>query len=465
MNIEELKLLVAKGESNVLEFKTSTATLKAAFETICGFLNSKGGTVLVGVKDNGKITGQIINDKTKREIANEIKQIEPSAVIDVDYIKIKENTVVITIQVNRGHHVPYTYDGRAFDRRETETHRMSQHRYEQLLVERGQLNHSWEEIAANSYGIDSLNSDEIYRTVMDGISGKRIHASIAQESIEKILRQLGLFSNGKLKNAAVVLFAKEIQSGYTQCWLKMARFKGTSTSGDFIDNQQLHCNVFGMLEAADNFMQKHLPLAGYFKPDQFKRIDKPALPILAIREALVNAICHRDYSDRTGYISIAIFDDRVEIWNNGTLSSKLRLEDLKHKHDSVLRNALIAKVFYLRGLIEAWGTGTTRMIDFCKKDGLPAPKFAERTSGFLVTFKFASSIGSSKNIEKSELTVRQHEILKLLAGGPLNGTKITEMLKDQASIRIVQKDLAKLEMDGLVTRTGKARSVMWSIVK
>lgn len=464
MNIEELKLQVAQGESSTLEFKTSTATLKAAFETICGFLNSNGGTVVVGVKDDGKITGQIINDKTKREIANEIKQIEPTAVIDIHYIKVKENTIVISIQVNRGNHMPYTYDGRAFERRETETHRMSQHRYEQLLVERGQLNHSWEEQAATDYSIDSLNSDEIYQTIMEGISGKRIHASIAKESIEKILRQLGLFSEGKLKNAAVVLFGKEIESGYTQCWLKMARFKGTSTSADFIDNQQVHCNVFGMLEAADNFMQKHLPLAGYFKPDQFKRVDKLALPILAIREALVNAICHRDYSDRTGYISIAIFDDRVEIWNNGTLSSKLRLEDLKRKHDSVLRNELIAKVFYLRGLIEAWGTGTTRMIDSCKKDGIPAPKFSERTSGFLVMFKFASSIGSSKIIEKSGLTARQNEILKLLAKSSLNGTKITQMLKESASVRVVQKDLVTLEMMGLVTRAGKARSVMWSIV-
>ncbi len=147
------------------------------------------------------------------------------------------------------------------------------------------------------------------------------------------------------------------------------------------------------------------------------------------------------------------------------MSSKLRLEDLKRRHDSVLRNELIAKIFYLRGLIEAWGTGTTRMIDFCKKDELPSPKFAERTSGFLVTFKFASSIGGSKIIGKSELTTRQHEILRLLAKNPLNGAKITQVLADHASVRMVQKDLTKLEKLGLIIRSGKARSVVWSIIK
>ena len=224
------------------------------------------------------------------------------------------------------------------------------------------------------------------------------------------------------------MFAKEIKSPYTQCWLKMARFKGINKSGDFIDNQQVHCNVFRMLEVADNFFRKHLPIASYFKPDQFKRIDKPALPVIAVREALVNAICHRDYKDRSGYISIAIFDDRVEIWNNGTLPKKLQLEDLKHEHDSVLRNELIANVFYLRGYIEAWGTGTTKMIDFCKEDNIPAPKFSERTEGFLVTFKFAEPIGGYK-AKELELTSRQSEILKLLGKSPLNSAEIAANLK------------------------------------
>lgn len=103
--------------------------------------------------------------------------------------------------------------------------------------------------------------------------------------------------------------------------------------------------------------QNALLIASHFKA-QLKRIDKPALPVMAVREALINAICHRDYADRATDISLAVFDDRLEIWNSGTLPSQISIEDLRHKHDSVPRNKLIANAFYVRGLIEKWGSGT-----------------------------------------------------------------------------------------------------------
>lgn len=462
MNIEQMQSLVIQGESTNLEFKTSTAKLASAFATVCAFLNNKGGTVLIGVKDNGKIIGQDITDATRLEIANEIRKIEPAAFIDVDYIEVKTKKFVIVLHVNAGHHIPYIYDGRAFQRYESQTDKMSQHCYEQLLVQRGQLNHSWEEFVADGYDIDSLDHEEIYRTVLDGIAEKRIHTSIAKENALKILRQLDLLVDGKPKRAAVVLFAKEIKSHYAQCWLKMARFKGIDKSGDFIDNQQIYCNAFHMLEEADHFLRKHLPMASYFKPDRFKRVDKPALPTLAVREALVNAICHKDYIDNSGYISIAIFDDRVEIWNNGTLPSKLKLEDLKRAHDSILRNKLIAKVFYLRGYIETWGTGTTRMIDLCKRDAIPDPIFSERTGGFIVTFKLASPIGG-KVIQQLVLTSRQQEILKILKKFQLSSVQLTKKLNGLPAVRTVQVELLQLENMGLIQREGKARATIWRL--
>ncbi len=424
MDIEDINALVKQGESKILEYKSSTGQLKSAFTTVCAFLNDKGGTVLIGVKDKGQIIGQDVTDNTRLEIANEIKKIEPAPTIDIQYIKVKENKFVISFYVNAGDHIPYIYDGRAFQRDESETNRMSQHRYEQLIIKRGQLNHSWEKITANNYKLSGLDHEEIYRTVMEGVSEKRIPASITKENIEKILRQLQLMVDGKLKRAAVVLFGNKINSEYSQCWLKMARFEGADKSHNFIDNQQIHCNVFQMLEKADDFLRKHLPIASYFKTDHFKRIDKPALPILAVREALVNAICHRDYSDHSGYISIGIFDDKLEIWNNGTLPQKLTLEDLKREHDSVLRNELIAKIFYLRGYIEAGGTGTTRMVALCKEEGIPAPIFSERTGGFVVTFKFSKPIGANTVIKKIELTKRQQEIISLLKKYQLNSAQI-----------------------------------------
>lgn len=465
MNISELKRLVLGGESETLEFKKSTAQLRSACETICAFLNGQGGLLLFGVADNGKIIGQKISDATKREVAKEIAKIEPAPQVNISYIPLEKDKLVIVLRVQRGNHLPYIYDGRAFQRNQSTTQRMSQHRYEQLIVERGQLNYSWEETVDSTYTLNDLDHEEIYRTVMDGISEKRIPASIAKEEPEKILRQLNLISDGKLKRAAVVLFAKEIHSGYLQCWLKMARFRGVNKANNFIDNQQIHCNVFRMLEEVDHFLNRHLPVASYFKPDEWQRIDKPALPILAVREALVNAICHRSYENQSGYISIAIYDDRLEIWNNGILPKELKISDLKKKHDSVLRNKLIANVFYLRGYIEAWGTGTITMNDLCKESGIPSVKFSERTGGLVVIFKFAEPLGSHAKIKKSELTSRQYEILNLLKQSSMNGAQLAESLSDKVSVRTIQNDLSFLEKLNLIERKGKARSIMWNIVK
>lgn len=464
MDIDELRHLISKGESETLEFKKSTGLLKAIFQTLTAFLNHKGGTVLVGVLDNGKIIGQAVNESTRQKIAKALPRIEPTAQVEIQYIPIDTNRQAIALSVLPGKHVPYIYDGRAYQRDLDDTNRMPQNHYEQLLVERGHLNYSWEEATASEYRLSDLDHEEIYRTVMEGIAEKRIPALIAKEKPANILRQLNLTADGKLKRAAAVLFAKEIKSGYLQCWLKMARFRGGSKTNDFIDNQHIYCNVFRMLEEVDHFLSRHLPIASYFRPDEWKRIDKPALPVIAVREALVNAICHRSYEEQSGCISVAIFDDRLEIWSSGTLPKALTISDLKRSHDSVLRNELITRVFYLRGYIEAWGTGTITMNDLCKENGIPPVEFSERTGGLLVTFTFASPLGNYVPIESMELTDRQREILNLLKQSPLNGALIAESLEGAPSVRTVQKDLVRLEEAQLVERKGRARAVVWHII-
>jgi ATP-dependent DNA helicase RecG len=341
---------------------------------------------------------------------------------------------------------------------------MSRHRYEQLLVKRGQLNHSWEEVIAYDYKLSDLSHEEIYKTVADGIRENRIPASAQREDISQILERLNLTIEGKLKRAAVVLYAKQESMKFSQCMIKMARFKGINKLGDFIDNQQLYGNAFFLLSEADAFLRRHLPIASFFKPDQFKRIDKPALPVMAVREALINALCHRDYAQQGTDISLAIFDDCLEIWNSGTLSKELSIESLRHYHDSVLRNKLIANVFYVRGMIEKWGSGTNKMIDLCREASIPEPKFIERTGGLAVIFKFREpiSITSHKSKNKISLNVRQEAILHILSNKkPLSAAEIFSKLKNPPSLRTVKSDLSALQELGLVEQQGKGPNTLW----
>jgi ATP-dependent DNA helicase RecG len=470
MNIRQLKSLIAQGESETLEFKTSTAQLKPACETLCGFLNAKGGIVLIGIGNKGQIIGQHITDNTHQEIANELRKIEPAVHISVNYVKVGDKQVIV-MQAPAGKHIPYVYDGRPFERTLNSKGKMTQHHYEQLLIQRGQLNHSWEDTLARNYSIVDLDHQEIYRTVQDGIRVNRILPEAGRDNIEEILTRFELLKDGVLKNAAVVLFAKKLFPDYSQCLLKMGRFKGSSRTDSFIDNQQVYGNVFTLISAADHFIRRHLPIASFFESDQFERVDKPILPVLAVREAMVNAVCHRDYRDNSSSISLAIYDDRLEIWNNGTLPPGLKLSDLKKKHESRPRNKLIANVLYSRKFFERWGSGTIKMLDLCKEHGVPEPEFEEYSGGFSVTFKFKNPIGVDAKmplIEPSqrEITSRQKQILAILSQqGKMALREIRAFLESPPADRTIRDDLAQLKNLGFIDSEGMGRGARWFILR
>lgn len=463
MNLDDIKALCKKhGEKRVVEYKTSTANLRAAFETICAFLNSKGGIVLIGVKDDGKIVGQHVSDSTKKDIAKELNRIEPAASVEVDYVNVEDNRFVIAIYVEPGNHAPYVYDGRAWQREESETQRMSQHRYEQLLVERGQLNHSWEEFSPSGYKIDDLDHDEIRRAVKQGISVGRIPEIVEKEPIVNILKSWKLIGDPKINNAAVVLFAKEV---LPQCHLKMARFRGTDKQNGFIDDKDIHANAFRIFDEANNFITRYLPIASFFEADRLERIDKPVLPVLAVREALVNAIVHREYSNRSSFIALMIFDDRMEIWNTGKLPFDLNINNLKKKHLSRPRNENIAKVFYDRKYFDGWGTGISRIFDLCRESNIPDPEYEQYSGGTGIIFKFNEPIAITyvkKAAAKQNLSSRQEAMLEIIKKHRSVGMEqIISELINPPSRRMIQKDLNKLKELGEIRLEGSARNSKW----
>ncbi len=242
MNITQLKQLVHNGESQHVEFKKSTAQIKPAFNTVCAFLNGTGGIVIFGAKNNGEFIGQQVTDKTKLEIAHEIKKIEPHAQITVHYLPITDHLQIIALEVPQGSHIPYAYEARPFERTQSSTAPMTQHRYEQLIIQRGHQNHSWEEQFATGYSIKDLDHDEIKRTIKEGVDQHRIAVEVLTYDIEHILENLELIVDGRLTHAAVVLFAKKLSNFYSHCAIKLARFRGRDKMGDFIDKDRARNN-------------------------------------------------------------------------------------------------------------------------------------------------------------------------------------------------------------------------------
>ena len=270
------------------------------------------------------------------------------------------------------------------------TRKTSQQRYQQLLFARSHSKHRWENQPAEDITIKAIDRDEVYRIVSLATSQGNLQGP-TERDLGRLLDRLGVRVNGQILQAAIVLFGKTFMPDYPQCELLMARFKGTDKT-EFMDQKMLRGPAFKLLEEAQLFCQRHFPLPGKIVPEDFHRQDKPLIPPLAIREILVNALIHRDYTIYGGSIHLAIFDDRVEVWSAGRLPAGITAENLSKEHLSVRRNPIIADVFHLVGLIEKWGRGTNRVIEQCKAAGIAPPAFREAGPSTVVTFKVPVSV-------------------------------------------------------------------------
>jgi len=337
---------------------------------------------------------------------------------------------------------------------------LPQETYQQLLTERAHSRARWENQPAREYEISELDHEEILRTVRLGISAGRLPESTGSD-VPDILERLELFRKGSLANAAVVLFGTRFMPDYPQCQLRMARFRGVDKS-EFLDQRQLEGHAFTLLDEAMLFLRRHLPVAGRIVPGLFEREDEPLFPLEALREALVNAFCHRDYTIAGGAVSLAIYDDRLEIWSDGTLPFGLKSEDLKREHSSRPRNPLIAKVFYLRGVIERWGRGTQKIVELCVKAGHPEPEFGEQAGSVWVRFLPSGYIAPHRVAH--DLTDRQREILHILSKKPsLPLREIRTAMDNPPSDRRLREELLHLKKLGLVSSSGHGRGASWAL--
>lgn len=217
-----------------------------------------------------------------------------------------------------------------------------------------------------------------------------------------------------------------------------------------------------MLEEADLFLKRHLPLAGRIVPGILERQDEPVYPPLALREALVNALCHRDYVIPGGAVNVLIFDDRLEVISAGLLPAGITVADLKRDHLSRPRNPLIAEVFFRRGLIERWGRGTQKIVQLCLEAGQPEPEFEEQAGCVVVRFRPSSYVPPLR--VSHDLSERQREVLQLLSDWQKwKAEDILTALAVPPARRTLQEDLNLLRQLGLLVFSGRGPSARWQL--
>lgn len=384
---KELAQLIKKNEGLHLEFKKSTGELKEGLQTLCAFLNGSGGMVLFGVNRKGVIEGQLVSEQTIHEITAAFDRLEPPAPVEIERIKTDHGREVIALVARSNvETVPFTFDGRPFERVGNTTRKMSQNRYEALLFQRSHAQRRWENQPAEGVRLKDLDREEILRTREAAIEQRRISAETSR-NIGDILDRLGLRIDGQITQSAQVLYGTKFLPHYAQCVLKMGRFRGTEITGDILDNKQEHMHAFAMVREGMAFLDRTLPLGARFPEGKIFREDRLPVPPNALREILLNAVMHRDYSDYGGHIAIAVFDDRIEIRSAGRLLAGVTVAQLSGPHLSRLRNILIAETFHRTGAVEIWGRGTNRVVAECKRYGIAPPTFEERQGYLIVTFR------------------------------------------------------------------------------
>ncbi|HEX2077094.1 MAG TPA: RNA-binding domain-containing protein [Longimicrobium sp.] len=460
--LREIERVVASGESTQVEFKLSTGQRSDAARTACGMLNGNGGFVLFGVTDDGRIVGQQVSTGTLEDIARELQRISPQPLLTPETVPVDGGRAVILVRVPRGEG-PYTYDGRPYMRVGPTTVQMPAEHYQRLLVERMHSSQRWETQVARGATFEDLDAEEVIRTADEAVRRNRL-ADPLTRGLEDLLLGFGLLRDGELLNGALVLFGRRdrLLPLFPQCTLRMARFRGREM-GEFLDTRQETGNAFDLFAKAQAFLRDHLPVAGRIVPGLFERVDDPLYPPVALREALANAFCHRDYGVHGGSVGIALFDDRLEISSTGPLRFGLRPADLLAPHPSLPWNPTIASVFYLRGIIEKWGRGTIKIDELTQRAGLVRPEFHERAGEVVVRFFTRGYVPPTRVAH--ELTELQRELLALISEfGPSSSVTLHSRLSAPVSNRYVLQNLGRLmEMD-LVEKVGAARSTAWRLI-
>ena len=465
MTPERIAALAATGESETLEFKLTTGTRREAARTVCAMLNQRGGHVLFGITPEGEVLGQQVSERTIEEVSAEVQEIDPPAFPTVERVQVKGDLEVVVIRVSQGSVRPYQYRGTSYRRVGNTTLALSADEYNRMLFERIHSEQRWENQPATGWSVEDLDVAEIRRTALEAARRGRLEDPGTLEPVE-LLRGLGLYRDGVLWRAAVVLFGntERIEFEMPQCLLRVARFRGVDRT-EFLDNRQFHGNAFTLLASAERFLRDTLPIAGRIEAGRIERIDEPLYPPLATRESLANALCHRDYSIGGGSVGLAVYDDRLEVTSSGTLHFGLTPEKLFAPHESLPWNPLIARTFYRRGIIEEWGRGTLKMAELTTSAGLPRPEIEDAGGCVTVRFRHGQFMPSQRS--GSDVVERKAAILALLdrAEDGLALREIHAQLPRNASERQVRRALTELRDRGLVASTGPGPAARWKRVR
>ncbi|MCD6506889.1 putative DNA binding domain-containing protein [Candidatus Poribacteria bacterium] len=450
MTQEELEKLLQEGESEVVEFKENLDN--EALETISAFANTKGGMLLIGVRDDGTVKGITLGKETLRDWANRIAQathMNPQISM-VDY----KGEAIVLIRVLESPMKPVPCRGRYFKRVGKSTRRMTEEDLTRAVLDK--VGMTWDEVVEPRATLDDLDPEQLKR--FRALCNQKERRPIPpNEDDRTVLEKLGLLREGELLRAAVLLFGKDPQRFYPSARVKIGRFRSPTL---IVDDRLIGGTLFDQVENTMLYFRERLQT-------RFEFVGEPAreviweYPLEALREAITNAVCHRDYLD-TGHIQVWWYDDRIVFFNPGGLPPPLSVEQLKGPHPSKPRNRKIAEIFYYAGLIEQWGRGIQKILDECADANLPEPEFEERMGGLWLTFR--QDILTEDHLRSLGLNERQIKaVLYVKEKGSITNREYRQV--NSVSNKTAYLELNDLVQRGLLVQEGTGKSLRYALSK
>jgi ATP-dependent DNA helicase RecG len=442
--------LAGLAESERLELKAGRVEPEVIGRNVCAFANAQGGTILVGVAEDGRVVGVPERDQFMEKVRHLITtHLSPQLSVSIVPLDITGKDLV-AIDVPQGANRPYTWSRTIYVRAGEEVRAADRNAIIAMLSKPSFV--LWERYGAIGVDENHIDAAELKRAWED----VRDHhlSSLGGEKwpgVFEALQRFNLVDGGQICNGGLVLFGKAPAVRLPQTRVRAVAYRD-ERGNDLIDNRVYEGHAFYLADAMMQFLKNHVPIQSQIPRDQVQRQEEPALPFVALREAVLNAVQHRDYESFDGGISLIVRPTSVELWNSGSLPTGMTVDDLKSSHHSRPHNPGIAHVFFLRGFVERIGSGSIRMVEECRRAGLPDPQWREDSGGVSVTFR--------RGLVSSDLNERQRTLVQALQPHEtINSAEYRE--KFEVSERQARSDLSGMVEHGYLRRIGAGRATQY----
>jgi len=415
------KKIIAKSESEIVEWKPSVSQVNEIVETVSAFANTKGGKICIGISNSGKITGVEIGKGTIEELTNRIVQnTEPKIQPRITVEKVKDKNLIV-IDVTESTDKLVLAFGRPYKRIGKSTVKMSKDEHERLILEKHKEKLQFDKQICKEANLKDLDWNYIkgkFISLYEKLSEKKITGSL-----QSLLKSLGCIRERKPTNAGILLFGKEPQKFYTNAYIALARYKGDEVEAKRLDYKEFIGNLFQQIDECDKYIKEHITVMSRLLPDRVQREDIPEYGWFSVRELITNAVCHRDYADSGSKVIIKMFSNKIEFYNPGGLPEEITPQNITDKQYS--RNPIIARVLAKVKYIEELGEGWDKIIKEHKEHSLKPklPKIQADKHSVLVTIFSTKEKFEEKKVELI-LTERQKKIVEYLK----NNQRITTAL-------------------------------------